>query len=241
MRLRLDEVAEAELARRVRRDGPDHGGGEASRGRRAAADEVHKGADRRGRGERHGVDPALAQLDGKRAQVGGRGHGAIDRHHLDDRSTRPEPGGQGVTRVLRAGDQHATPREAAAGSQRLGQGFADELVGDECGRHAALGERVAGGGPDRRHGRVREGAGAEAPGEQPVEDDLDGVLTGEYDPAVGGEAGERGAQRAELRQRLDADDRREHHGGAVRFEGAREITCLLARAGDYDAAPFQCT
>ena len=132
------------------------------------------------------------------------------------------------------------PPLLGARRERLGQGFAYELVRDERGRHAAAGERVAGGRADRRYGGGGEDARPQAPSEQPVEHDLDGVLAREHDPAVGGEAGEGGAQRAKVRQRLDPDDGGEHHVGALRFERPREVARLLARAGDHDPAPLQC-
>ena len=79
--------------------------------------------------------------------------------------------------------------------------------------------------------------GCEAPGDEPVEHDLHGILAGEYDPAIRRKAGERGAKCAQILEWLNADDGRQHGNGAAFLERPDQIARLFARTCHHDAAP----
>src|SRR6267143_852831 len=145
-----------------------------------------------------------------------------------------------VARVGRARDQDARIRERAALlGERIRQRLGNELVGHDRRYDASLFQRLGRDAADRGDRGGREYARREPPGDEPIEHDVHSVLAGEHDPPVCGETRQRGAQRAEVFERLDADHRSKHCLGAAGFERPHQLARLFARAGDHDPASLQ--
>jgi len=77
----------------------------------------------------------------------------------------------------------------------------------------------------------------ESPRDEAVEHDLHGVLAGEHNPAVGGEAGQRRAQRAEVVSGWMRMTERSPLR-AVFLQRPHQVAGLFARSLDHNPAPF---
>src|SRR5205807_8103689 len=83
VRLRLDDVAQPELARGFRGDGADRGGDESPARRGRGSHQVDEGSNRGRRRERDRVDAAAPDLRRKRAEITPDRHGPIHRNRFD--------------------------------------------------------------------------------------------------------------------------------------------------------------